>query len=147
MNQLLAWGHARVLEDLLEKVPDCPRAVADKFGPESRTQRALMERGRRIELIQRTKAEDDPAVAAASILARAEFVEAMKKGSAYFKYEIPKGASPKVKQAAIRLVKENGPTMLPRVAKINFKTTDEVLAACGFSRNDLPPLSDESSGE
>ena len=137
MNQILAWSHARVLEDLLEKVPNCPRAVADKFGPEIRTQRALMKRGREIELTQRTKAEDDPAVAAASILARAEFVRTMQQGTQYFGFEINKGVSEKVKAAASRLIEEHGPTILPRVAKINFKTTDEVLARSGFSRKDI----------
>ena len=91
---------------------------------------------------QRTKAEDDPAVAAASILARAEFVRAMQKGSDYFGFEIPKGVSAKVKEAAERVIKEHGPEMLPRCAKINFKTTDEVLALAGFSRDDLPEETD-----
>jgi len=142
INRVLAWGHARALEDLLVKVPECPRAVADKFGPENRIKQALMQRGRNIELVQRTKAEDDPAVAAASILARAEFVRAMQKGSDYFGFEIPKGVSTKVKEAAERVIKEHGPEMLPRCAKINFKTTDEVLALAGFSRDDLPEETD-----
>ena len=145
MNRVLAWGHARVLEDLLEKVPDCPRAVADKFGPESRTRQALMTRGKAIELVQRTKAEDDPAVAAASILARAEFVRTMQQGTEYFGFEIAKGVSPKVKTAASNILKQHGPTMLPRVAKINFKTTDEVLAKAGFSRADMVEQDSTSS--
>jgi ribonuclease HIII len=28
VNQMLAWGHARVIENLLEQVPGCPRAVS-----------------------------------------------------------------------------------------------------------------------
>jgi ribonuclease HIII len=74
LNRLLAWGHARVIENLLERVPDCPRAISDQFANPAVLQRALQERGRGIELVQRTKAESDPAVAAASILAREAFV-------------------------------------------------------------------------
>ncbi len=31
LNSLLGWGHARVIENLLAKKPDCPRALSDKF--------------------------------------------------------------------------------------------------------------------
>jgi ribonuclease HIII len=70
VNRILAWGHARAIENLLEKVPDCPRALSDQFGPEQQIQRALQQKGRQIKLEQRHKAESDVAVAAASILAR-----------------------------------------------------------------------------
>src|SRR5690348_1336657 len=31
LNKLLGWGHARVIENLLAKKPDCPRALSDQF--------------------------------------------------------------------------------------------------------------------
>ena len=31
LNKLLAWGHARVIENLLEKAPECTLALSDKF--------------------------------------------------------------------------------------------------------------------
>ncbi len=66
VNKMLAWGHARAIENLLDKVPDCPRALSDKFGPTHQIERALMDKGKKIKLDQRTKAESDPAVAAGS---------------------------------------------------------------------------------
>src|SRR4030095_3891481 len=74
LNELLAWGHARVIENLLEMQPDCPRALSDQFGNPRLIKAALLERGRKIQLDQRTKAESDLAVAAASILAREAFI-------------------------------------------------------------------------
>ena len=71
LNQLLAWGHAKALEELLAKVPECPRAISDQFGKGNLVRRRLQERGRRIVLDEHPKAEADIAVAAASILARA----------------------------------------------------------------------------
>ena len=71
LNRLLAWGHAKALETLLERV-SCERAISDQFGDERLILNALQEKGRRIVLEQRTKAESDLAVAAASIVARAE---------------------------------------------------------------------------
>ena len=45
LNRLLAWGHARVIENLLEKVPACPRMLSDKFADERLIRRALLTRG------------------------------------------------------------------------------------------------------
>src|SRR5574344_1218137 len=76
LNKLLAWGHARVIENLLEK-NTCEYALADKFGDESLIKSALMTKGRTIRLEQTVRAESDIAVAAASVMARAAFVQKM----------------------------------------------------------------------
>ncbi len=138
VNKILAWGHARAIENLLEKVPDCPRALSDKFGPTHQIERALMEKGKKIRLDQRTKAESDPAVAAASILARAGFLYALKKMGKEYGFEVPKGASTKVRREAEKLVAYKGPGVLLKTAKCHFQTTDKVLAEVGYTRKDLP---------
>ena len=138
VNKLLAWGHARAIENLLEKVPNCPRALSDKFGPTARIESALMEKGRKIKLDQRTKAESDPAVAAASILARAGFLLALRKMEKDFGIEtVPKGCSDRVKQVAAQLVANHGPSILSKTCKCHFRTTDEVLAMNGYKRSDI----------
>ncbi len=139
VNKMLAWGHARAIENLLEKVPDCPRALSDKFGPTHQIERALMDKGKKIKLDQRTKAESDPAVAAASILARAGFLYALKAMGKEYGLEVPKGASDKVRREAEKLVADKGPGILLDTAKCHFRTTDKVLAEVGYSRKDLPP--------
>ena len=126
LNRLLAWGHARVIENLLERVPDCPRAISDQFANPAVLQKALQERGRGIELVQRTKAESDPAVAAASILAREAFVGWLKAQSVRYGVECPKGVSEAVKQSARKLVEENGVEILQVLCKAHFRTSDEI---------------------
>ncbi len=138
VNRLLAWAHARAIENLLETMPSCPRAVSDQFGHKSSVERALMKKGRSIELIQRHRAESDIAVAAASILARAAFIQALARMQERFELEFPKGASVRVREAACVLVKQRSPATLLEVAKCHFRTTDLVLSACGASRDDLP---------
>ncbi len=138
VNKMLAWGHARAIENLLEKVPDCPRALSDKFGPTHQIERALFDKGKKIKLDQRTKAESDPAVAAASILARAGFIHALKAMGKEHGFEVPKGASDKVRREAEKLVAYKGPGILLDTAKCHFQTTDKVLAEVGYSRKDLP---------
>lgn len=126
LNRLLAWGHARVIENLLERVPDCPRAISDQFANPAVLQRALQERGRGIELVQRTKAESDPAVAAASILAREAFVGWLKAQGVRYGVECPKGVSESVKQSARKLVEQYGVEILQVLCKTHFRTSDEI---------------------
>lgn len=128
LNRLLAWGHARVIENLLEEAEkknlNIKRAISDRFGDESYLLNALMKKGEKIELIQRHKAEGDPAVASASILARAEFITQLGEISKKYEIEFPKGVSPKVISAANEFVKKFGKDELLNVAKIHFKTTN-----------------------
>jgi ribonuclease HIII len=126
LNRLLAWGHAKALENLLERVT-CERAISDQFGNERLILNALQDKGRKILLEQRPKAESDLAVAAASILARAEFLIRLKRLSGEVGTTLPKGASPAVELAAKMIVKKHGQARLGTVAKLHFKTTKAVL--------------------
>jgi ribonuclease HIII len=139
VNTLLAWGHARAIENLLEAVPDCPRAISDQFGSKQQVERALMKKGRKIELVQRHKAESDLAVAAASIIAREIFLRSLQQQEEFHKVTMPKGASAGVREWAVELVKRKGAAVLLETAKCHFKTTDQVLAAAGSSRDALGP--------
>lgn len=127
LNRLLAWGHARALENLLGQV-DCDLAIADQFGDERFVLNALLEKGKQIRLVQKTKAEADMAVAAASILARSEFLIRLKRLSDELGLPLPKGASQQVELAARLVYKKHGQEGLGTVAKLHFRTTQAVLA-------------------
>ena len=129
VNRLLAWGHARSLENLLERTPACPRAVSDQFGSKRDVRNALMARGREIKLEQMPKAEADIAVAAASILARAEFVRRLAELGKAAETKLPKGAGKVVDAAAAALAARGGRELLGTVAKLHFRTTAKALAA------------------
>lgn len=126
LNKLLAWGHARVIENILEK-QHCEYALSDKFGDESLIQNALMAKGQRITLEQRTKAESDLAVAAASILARATFVQHLLDLQSFYGCKFPKGCNDGVKDAANAFIKQFGKTRLKEVCKAHFKTYHELM--------------------
>jgi ribonuclease HIII len=128
LNRILAWAHARAIENILEEV-NCKLAVTDQFGDKAYVLNALMKRGKTIELIQRPKAEEDLAVAAASILARAEFLKRLYFLSQDIGIELPKGASPLVEEAGLKLVKSQGAQALDRVAKMHFKITARILSS------------------
>ncbi len=128
LNRMLAWGHALVIEGLLEKKPDCPRALSDQFANPREIERALMEKGRGIELQQRTKAESDVAVAAASILARESFIDWLREAKDKLGIELPKGASLQVKAVGREIALRHGAEGLGKLAKMHFKTANEILS-------------------
>ena len=116
------------MENVLDKCPDCRMAISDQFGDEAFLNNALMRRGSAIRLVQMPRAEEDAAVAAASIMARAEFVRAMKALSVEAGIELPKGASsPKVAETAIEITARYGQDKLLQFVKMHFKTTKQVL--------------------
>lgn len=125
LNRLLAWGHARVIEDLLEAV-DCSNVLADQFGSPELIKNALMSKGRQVNLEQRHRAEENVVVAAASIIARNEYVKAMKRLSDEYEMEFPKGCSGIVTDAAREFVQSYGKEKLKAVAKLHFVVTDKV---------------------
>ena len=130
VNRLLAWGHARVIENLCIQVPDCPRALSDQFAYNPSTMKqALMEKGRSIEFQQRTKAESDPAVAAASILARERFINWMDRASERLPLPLPKGGGHSVTETARQLAATQGKELLPKIAKMHFRNASELTTS------------------
>lgn len=125
LNRMLAWGHAKVIGTLMEKVPDCPRTLSDQFAKEEVLQKALGPLGKRIQLEQRTKGESDVAVAAASILARERFINWMDEASARLGMKLPRGAT-SVKTEAKQLLAARGASFLPKICKMHFRTALEV---------------------
>src|SRR3954453_21184275 len=126
LNSLLGWGHARVIENLLERKPDCPRALSDKFADASVIEKALLKRGQAIRLEQRTKAESDLAVAAASILAREAFIDWLERQGKRLGMKLGRGVSATVKEMARQIAEREGGEALRRVAKVHFRTAHEV---------------------
>ena len=142
VNRLLAWGHARVIENLMAQSsrmnPLPVRAISDQFARDKGVvARALMNLGRQIELVQRHKAESDLAVAAASILARNEFVTRLKSMSKSYDIVLPKGASKAVDDAAKEFITKHGSEKLPLVAKMHFRTAQKAMG--------ITPTTDDSS--
>lgn len=126
LNTLLAWGHAKAIEEVLSKV-DCDNALSDKFADEKFILSKLQEKGKKITLRQEHKAESNIAVAAASILARARFLEKMRKLSLEYEINLHKGVSKQVVEQAKSIVKKKGKDALNKIAKIHFKTTNSIF--------------------
>jgi len=127
VNTLLAWGHARAIENMMgtgnRMNPPPVRAISDQFAHDKGViAKALMALGRSIELVQRHKAEEDLAVAAASILARNEFVTRLRDLGRKYDMVFPKGAGTNVDAVAKEFVAGRGAAALGEVAKTHFRT-------------------------
>lgn len=131
LNEILAWAHSQSLEQVLKRNPKCEIAISDQFAWKDILLGKLKQMGRKIQVIQRPKAEENIAVAAASILARAKFVETIEYMNRTFRHSFSKGANDKVILEAVEYVKKKGglqraDMVLSNVAKVHFKTTDQV---------------------
>ncbi|HTL68936.1 MAG TPA: ribonuclease HIII [Lacunisphaera sp.] len=131
LNRLLAWQHATALGQALQK-KWVGRGLLDQFSKEPLVQRELKKKGlERFRLDMRPKAEEDPVVAAASVVARAEFVRAMRELSREFGAKLQFGAGAAAKAQAAEIVAKFGARALGRFAKLHFRTSYEVVAAAG----------------
>ena len=125
LNNLLGWAHAKVIENVLN-VKSAPEAISDKFGNEKYIRNSLQEKGRELILHQVTKAEQYPAVAAASILARNAFNNWFYRINMKMKIKLPKGASESVEEAARNIKNILGNDALTKLVKLHFKTTKKL---------------------
>jgi ribonuclease HIII len=131
LNRLLAWQHATALSQALTN-RWVPRGLLDQFTEQPLVQRELTRKGvKNFDLAMRTKAEEDPVVAAASVVARAEFVRQMRGLSERFGDKLQKGASAKVKEQAAEIIRKFGVRALGDFAKLHFRTAYEVVSAAG----------------
>ncbi len=125
LNLLLAKAHAQTIQALWRET-GCHYALVDQFGPEALVVQALQALGCQMTLEQRTHAEDDVAVAAASILARAAFLHDLERLSRAVQAELPKGASDSTVLIGRSLVAKWGKDILESVAKLHFQTTQQI---------------------
>jgi ribonuclease HIII len=126
VSKLLAEVNVQIFEELGSEVE---LFVVDEFGKAARSYiEPRLPPG--VRLVVRPRAEDDVAVAAASVLARARYLEEMEALSGEVGFELPRGAT-HVLEVAQWLVEERGLEGLKQVAKVHFGTTAQILEALG----------------
>jgi ribonuclease HIII len=123
---LLAWSHAKAIEEVLLKV-NCEVILTDQFGNERYLRTQLQEKAKNLKLIQRMKGERHIAIAAASVLARAGFLSGLKRLSDGYNLNLSRGASMGVVADGKQIVRTYGKDSLGKVAKLHFRTTKKVL--------------------
>jgi len=125
LNKLLAWGHARVIENLLS-YGHVDKIIVDKFASSSVLEEALFPKGKKANIIQKVRGEEDMAVAAASVIARSEFLSSLRAIGRELGIVIPKGSTSIAVEAARQIKNDFGEDILPKIVKMNFKITKKL---------------------
>ncbi|MDD4320036.1 MAG: ribonuclease HIII [Acidaminococcaceae bacterium] len=120
LNHLLANGHTAVLANALGQNSRCKFALVDRFTVKNDIATKLQEQYPLVKVVQQPKAEADIAVAAASILARAKFVQIMDDLSLSAGIELPKGGGKNATECARKILVEQGEDTLKKFVKIHF---------------------------
>jgi ribonuclease HIII len=126
LNDLLTWVHEKVILELVAKQNKAEGIVVDQFSKAQKVKSRIYKRNPALNVVERTGGERDVAVAAASILARYQFLEALAMQERKFKFSFPKGAGPKVIIAGQKFINEQGDKHLADVAKLHFKTSSSL---------------------
>ena len=124
LNKMLAWLHGRALNDALE-LRKPAWGLLDQFSKQPLVQKYV--EGTGFDLQMRTKAEEDPVVAAASVIARATWLQQMKKLEELAGRSIPKGSGAQAKEVATQLFKQFGEERMGEFCKMHFKTAYEAM--------------------
>ncbi|MDR1435312.1 MAG: ribonuclease HIII [Puniceicoccales bacterium] len=143
LNQLLGWMHACSLKNALKR-RYVAQGLLDQFSKSPIVQGFIRRDFPDFELAMRTKAESDPVVAAASIVARAEYVRRMEKLSEAAKVILPKGASRGVIEIGKKIFAAEGAEGLAKYGKIHFKTFREI---CGIGEGEMEGSGDGEGDE
>jgi len=131
VNRLLAELNLEIVRSLARE--GVRAVVVDSFGERARSYiEGGLPPGLRLEV--RPRAEDDVAVAAASVLARARYLEEMEALSRRVGVELPRGSSERALEVARRVYEERGEEGLAEVAKLHFATTERVRQPAGEQR-------------
>jgi ribonuclease HIII len=126
LNLLLAQVHGRCMQALTKRLGAPGAILIDQFAANAEPLRKAVAPGAGVKFMTRTKAEADLAVACASVLARAAFVEGLKELGTEFGMEFPPGAGPPVIQAGRQFNRTFGREALGQVAKLHFKTREQL---------------------
>ncbi|MDR3143876.1 MAG: ribonuclease HIII [Puniceicoccales bacterium] len=119
MNTLLGWMHSCSLKNALQK-RRVPWGMLDQFSKKPIVQSFLKDSS--FDLRMRTKAEEDPVVAAASILARAQYNRRMDDLSKKAGFKIGKGAGKLTVEQANAIVEKFSHGELKNFIKLHFAT-------------------------
>ncbi len=117
LNDLMAWAHSRVIRELLDKIEfKSAKIVIDKFDFEKTEHRMKGIDQSRLKVIQKTGAESETPVAAASIIAKYIFESEVDKLNREYQIDLRKSKPEDIKS-----------DILPKVAKIHFKNVARFL--------------------
>ena len=120
LNHLLASGHITALSQVIKQRPECNYALVDQFSANSGIGEALENEFPGLNVVEQKRAEADVAVAAASVLARAKFLEVMDELATIAGRVLPKGGGDLTTNVAREIKAVYGAAFLDKLVKKHF---------------------------
>ncbi len=128
LNDLLAWQHGTAILQLLGRIPLVQGVLVDQFSVHRKVRRFLLDKELALPVEERPRAESDPAVAAASVIARYQFLQSRQAMDRHYKMKFPLGSGKNVLPPAKAFADKYGWDRLAEVAKLHFVTSRNVRA-------------------
>ena len=122
VSKILVSRYVDVIEKLLKKF-ECGLVFVDTSYSEKLVKSVLDDPDCKVKFHQAVKAESDSAVTAASILARAAFIDEIGAACRMLGEDIPKGVGELVSEFAKRVFEKFGPDKLRELVKLYYKNT------------------------
>jgi len=122
-NHILAWSHARTIERLLARRRDAKRVLVDQFSESDFVNRPIVLAAGSTPVNFRVRAEQNPAVALASIVARAIYLKSldeMNESLLEGKLVLTPGSGPDADTLLKKAVGLFGAGIIQKIAKANF---------------------------
>lgn len=122
-NHILAWSHARTIERLLARRRDAKRVLVDQFSESDFVNRPIVLAAGSTPVNFRVRAEQNPAVALASIVARAIYLKSLDEMNDSLlegKLVLTPGSGPDADILLKKAVGLFGAGIIQKIAKANF---------------------------
>ncbi len=132
VNGMLGWAHGKVASNLAARFEDVEGLVVDKFGGEYRLKPYLGD-AKKLELVLRSKAESNLAVAAAAIVARYTYDKAMDAMKDELGFRPHAGSSRDAQRDLLKLAGKSEEELAPFV-KLHFKPVQTLLSHSMFGK-------------
>lgn len=123
LTYMLGWAHSKAIAELVEKRDDIKRIIVDKFTESQSTNGMISSSAKGIPVEFFVRAEQNPAVALASIVARAVYLNSLKHISNTVletKFQLISGSGEQSDNLLAEIVKEFGTEIAQKVCKKHF---------------------------
>lgn len=123
LNYMLAWAHSKAVSQLFEKRPDAKKLIVDRFSENIAVNGTISSAAGNVPVEFTVRAEQNPAVAIASIIARAEYLNSLKYLSSTVlqnRFELISGSGENSDTLLKNIRTEMGGDILKKVCKVHF---------------------------
>ena len=131
LTDLLAWAHSKAIANVVAKRDDVTRVLVDKFTPSYSANSRIIAAAGKNHVDFQVRAEQDPAVAIASVIARAGYLISLDQISETVlenKFRLVPGSGAESDKLLEEIVSHFGKDILEKIAKTHFANCERIFS-------------------